>query len=183
DLREWGVWHKFGAAVRIGAGRHRIVARILDDVVAIRLMSLDGLPADVETDADPAPGYSVVPPLVLADPNPLSRIVANRRGSSPVDTWLGAMLAHFEGLDDVAAVALEPMVTPDDAGPLALEAAAASSRGDPLYPQDVRRRMEKTLRQRAVSRDPRLWVSRAWLALEEAEEKTLFESVDPMRRL
>lgn len=183
DLRDWGIWQKFGAAVRISEGRHRIVARVLDDVVAIRIVSLDGTPADVTTDSDPAPGYSVVPPIVLGDPNPLSHLVAAHKGVSPVETWLGAMLAHGEGLDDVAAVLLLPMVTPDDAGALALEAAAAATRGDPLYPQDVRRRMEKTLRQRAAKKDPRLWVSRTWLALEDAEEKGLFEGVDPLRKL
>ena len=183
DLREWGIWQKFGAAVRVNEGRHRIVARILDDVVAIRLVSPDGSAADIESDSDPAPGYSIVPPIVLPDPNPLSRLVSTRKGASPVETWLGAMLAHAEGLDDVAAVLLEPLASPDDAGALVLEAAAAATRGDPLYPQDVRRRMEKTLRTRAVKKDPRLWVSRTWLALEDAEEKGLFESVDPLRKL
>lgn len=183
DLREWGVWQRFGTAVHVGSGRHRVLARILDDSTAIRILEPDGRPADVPTDGDATRGYSIVPATPLADPNPLSEVVRTRAPASWLERWLGAALAQVEGLPDVAAVLLEPLVSPEDAGPLSLALAADGAPADPLYPEDVRRRNEKTLRERAVRRDPRLWESRAWLAYEEAGRKGLFEGVAPLTEL
>lgn len=183
DLREWGVWQRFGTAVHVGAGRHRLLARILDDSTAMRILEPDGRPADVQTDGDATRGYSIVPATPLADPNPLSEMVRTRAPSSSLARWLGAALAQVEGLADVAAVLLEPLVSPEDAGPLALDLAAEGAAADPLYPEDVRHRNEKALRERAVRRDPRLWESRAWLAYDEAVQKGLFEGVAPLKEL
>jgi tetratricopeptide (TPR) repeat protein len=183
DLREWGVWQRFGTAVHVGAGRHRVLARLIDDTTAVRILDLDGRPAGVETDGDASRGYSVVPAVKLADPNPLAEVVRTRDPSTNLERWLSAALAQVEGLPDVAAVLLEPFISPEDAAPLALDLAAAGARADPLYPDDVRHRNEKELRARAVRRDPRLWASRAWLAYEEAGQKGLFEGVAPLKDL
>ena len=52
-------------------------------------------------------------------------------------------------------------------------------KADPALPEDVRQRTEKELRARAVTADGRLWYSRAWLILDEAEQRGLVEGVDP----
>ena len=183
DLREWGVWQRFGAAVHVGAGRHRVLARVIDDSTAVRILEPDGRPAAVASDGEPTRGYEITPATALADPNPLSEIVRARAGRSNLERWLGAALAQVEGLPDVAAVLLEPLVAPEDAGALSLDLAAAAARSDPLYPEEGRRRNEKELRERAVKRDGRLWASRAWLAYEEASQKGLFEGVRPLEDL
>ena len=90
DLRQWGIWQKFGTLLRVGAGRHRVLARLMADGSSIRLLTPDGRPADVTTDADDSLGYSATPPVVLGDPNPIDTLVraaaavarATHRGSA-----------------------------------------------------------------------------------------------------
>jgi hypothetical protein len=47
DLRQWGVWQRFGAALHVGAGRHRVLARLMADGASVRLLTIDGRPAEV----------------------------------------------------------------------------------------------------------------------------------------
>ena len=183
DLRQWGIWQRFGAKVRVGPGRHRLLARLLNDSTSIRLLRVDGTPAGLETDVDPSRPYGLVPPVLLDNPNPLDRLVAAQKAGSPLEAFFAAHVADVDGLDDVATAFLEPFVEVDDAAPVALEAAAAFVRRDPLYPEEMRRRNERRLRERAVAKDPGLWYSRAWLAMDVAEQEALIEAVPPLRKL
>ncbi len=188
DLREWGVWQRFGTELHVGEGRHRVLARVITDGSSIRLLSPDGRPADVETDADDRLGYETAAPRVIGNPNVLDKLVTARaRGdevsASPLVLALSAFLAHVEGMDDVASVLMEPLVSPKDAAAVGLEQAALFVGGDAALPEDVRRRTEKELRGRAVAKDKRLWRSEAWLVIDDAEQRGLLEGVTPMRGL
>jgi tetratricopeptide (TPR) repeat protein len=189
DLREWGAWQKFGITVRVAAGRHRVLARVLTDGSSVRLLTTDGRPAGVETDGDDRLGYAVKPPMVIGDPNIIDALVRARAlavapaPAAAVDEALAASVAHIEGMDDVASVLIEPLVAPKDAAPVALEEAANFVKGDPALPEDVRQRTEKGLRTRAFARDPKLWRSRVWLIVDDAEQRGILEGVAPMRRL
>jgi tetratricopeptide (TPR) repeat protein len=188
DLRQWGVWQRFGVAVRVGEGRHRVLARLMTDGGSVRLLRLDGRPAEVSSDADDTKGYSLSAPQVLADPNPIEPLVqaAAQDGAEGIP-WLRAMLgayaAHIEGLDDVADVLSAPLVEPKDAAALALELASQFPGGDAALSSDLQQRNEKDLRTRAVAKDPRLWASRAWLILDEAKQAGVAEGVGPFRKL
>jgi tetratricopeptide (TPR) repeat protein len=187
DLRQWGVWQRFGAAVRVAGGRHRVVARLMTDGSSVRLLTLDGRPADVVWDTEEARGYSLAAPGVLPSPNPIEgmvRLAADGRAAEI--PWLravvGASAAHVEGLDDVADVVIAPLVDEHGAA-VALETAAQFVRGDPALSPDTQQRNEKELRTRAVARDDRLWVSRSWLVVDEAKQAGLAEGVVPLRKL
>ena len=183
DLRDWGVWQKFGAAIHVAPGRHRIVARLIDDQTVVRVLEPDGRPATVTADTKRDAPWAMVPPRVLDDPNPLAAIVAAEGTRSPLDAYLTSYLAHLEGLDDVANVILEPFVEPEDAAPFMLESAGSFANSDPIYPQEARHRRSRELLSRAAAKDDRLWFSRAWLALDDAEQKGAVDAVDPLRKL
>jgi len=183
DLRDWGVWQRFGAAVRVGEGRHRIVGRILADASTIRILNSDGTPAGVATDLNAALPYSSVPPTVLPDPNPISAIVAAGKASSPLEAMLASYLAHIEAIDDVAAALFAPYASPSDAAGVALDFGALYARGDAAFPEERRHRDERAMREHAAAKDDGLWYSRAWLALDSAEQKGLVEGVGPLRLL
>ena len=101
----------------------------------------DGTAAGVETDGDARAPYTIEPPQVLADPNPIDGIVrAAAKGNaslagSPVDATLAAYAAHAEQLDDVASALIAPLVEPQDAAAVALQMASAFVGEDPAYPQ------------------------------------------------
>jgi tetratricopeptide (TPR) repeat protein/Zn-finger nucleic acid-binding protein len=183
DLREWGVWQRFGVRVQIPAGRHRVVARLLNDGTTIRFLNPDGTPAAVKSDGAATLPYSVVPPQIIGDPNPIAEIVKKRSEPSPIRAFFAAYVAHVEGMDDVASALIDPAVTPDDAAAVALEFAAIYARGDNAFPDEARRRNERALRTRAIARDNRLWYSRAWLAIDTGEQKGGVDAVEPLRKL
>jgi cellulose synthase operon protein C len=189
DLRQWGVWQRFGVALHVGAGRHRVLARVISDGSSVRLLTPDGRAADVASDADDRIGYSAASPRIVGNPNVIDKLVQTEALSKddaatiPIDRVLAAFIAHTEGLDDVASVLMEPLVLAKDASAMALHEAALFVGGDPALPEEVRRRAEKGLRTRAFEKDPRLWRSRAWLIIDDAEQRGLVEGVTPMRRL
>jgi len=188
DLRQWGVWQKFGTLVRVSEGRHRVLARLMADGSSVRLLTPDGRPADVTTDADDHRGYSITPPRVIGDPNPIDAIALAAASGGASDTpWLRALLAayaaHIDGQDDVADVLVGPLVDPPDAAAVALELGAQFQGGDAALSPDVQQKNEKELRSRAVARDGRLWTSRSWLILEQAKQGGLAEGVRPFRQL
>jgi tetratricopeptide (TPR) repeat protein len=189
DLRQWGVWQRFGVALHVGAGRHRVLARVISDGSSVRLLTLDGRAADVASDADDRIGYTAATPRVIGNPNVIDELVQKRAtsqddaGVAPIDRVLAAFIAHIEGLDDAASVLIEPLVLAKDAAAMALHEAALFVGGDPALPEEVRRRSEKDLRTRALEKDPKLWRSRAWLIVDDAEQRGLVEGVTPMRRL
>jgi tetratricopeptide (TPR) repeat protein len=188
DLRSWGVWQQFGSAVRVGKGRHRVLARTLTDAGSIRLLNLDGTSARIETDTDARKPYGLEPAVVLADPNPIAGLVARARDGKPLEATplvaaLAAHAAHVDGLDDVATVLLSSAAGTKDAAPVALLMAAQYARGDVAFPDQVRRSTEKELYSRAASADPRLWYARAWLLIDDADQRGLVEAVEPLKKL
>src|SRR5262249_48286816 len=72
DTRQGGIWPRFGARLRLTAGRHRLLARVAGADTAIRLMTPQGLPLDATTSDDPTPPYNLVAPEIEPDPNPLA---------------------------------------------------------------------------------------------------------------
>jgi tetratricopeptide (TPR) repeat protein len=183
DLRAWGVWQRFGARVRLPPGRSRIVARVLGDNSSVRVLAGDGTATGVTFDVDGARAYSLEPPEVLASPNPIDALVTSQKPGSPVVAALGSYLAHIESMSDVASVLIEPLVAPEDAAPVALALGAGYARGDVALPDDMRQRTERELHSRAVKKDPGLWYSRAWLILDQTEQRGPIDAVEPLRTL
>jgi tetratricopeptide (TPR) repeat protein len=182
DLREWGVWQRFGSAVRVGAGRHRVLARVLNDAGSVRVLELDGTPAKVTFDVEAGRPYTLTQAQVLPSPNLLEPFVRERRASSPLVAILAAYAAHVESMDDVASVLVEPYIGPD-AAPVALMSAALYTRNDPALPPETRKLNEKSMHQRAAAKDDLLWYSKAWLLLDQAEQKGAVDIVEPFRKL
>jgi tetratricopeptide (TPR) repeat protein/transglutaminase-like putative cysteine protease len=187
DTRVWGIWGKFAVRLRLGRGRHRILARVGAPETSIRKTRPDGVPLAPESSTDARPTYGLVPPVVLDDPNVLGRFVQNG-GSLPVDDDLGrylaGYLAHVEEEDDVASVLLEPLVRdPSHATAASLAMAASFAEKDPIFPESDRHDLARDLRQRAASKDPELWWPKFWLALDEADKKGLPDAVEEVRKL
>jgi cellulose synthase operon protein C len=185
DPSEWGSWHKFGAAVHLPKGRHRIVARIVSDSTAIRIVNPDGTPSNLGTSGDDGSPYGLEKATALENPNPLRNIesYAPSKELAPVRRLLAASAAHADGMDDVAMWMLEPITNVGSAPGTALEAAAVFARSDASNTDDGRRRAEKLLHTRALERDTGLWYSHAWLSLEDGDQRGLAESVKPLRAL
>jgi tetratricopeptide (TPR) repeat protein len=188
DLRQWGVWQRFGGAVHVPKGRHRVLARVMNDAASVRLLELDGTAAKLETDTDGSKPYGVGAPKVLSDPNPISAIVAEAASGKtpPISALLTALAAHaawIDGLSDVAATLMTPLVTPKDAAGVSLLFAAQYARGDVAFPEQVRRISEKDFYARAFVVDPKLWYANAWLILDDADQRGIVEAVEPMRKL
>lgn len=188
DLRQWGVWQRFGGAVRLPKGRHRVLARVMNDAASVRILNLDGTAANLETDTNAERPYGVDRPAVLDDPNPISRIVdevakGHEPGLSPLFGALAAHAAWIDGLSDVASTLMQKTIEPKDAAPVALLFAAQYARGDVAYTDQVRRINEKELYTRAYSADPKLWYARAWLLLDDAEQRGPVEAVEPLKKL
>ncbi len=183
DMRQWGAWHRFGVQVQVKAGRHRLLARIMEPATSIRILDPNGVAADLPTDTDARRLYTLSKPEILADPNPLDDILASRRPLDPLARFLSSEIAHIEAMDDVASSMLEPLVTPPDAAPIALEFAAVYARGDVARASDVRRADEKSFRARALARDPGLWATGAWIALNQQDERALINAIEPLRKL
>jgi tetratricopeptide (TPR) repeat protein len=188
-LEDWGSWQRFGAQVRVSAGRHRIVARVLGAMASVRILNPDGTAAGVAVDAAPNAPYSMIRPRPLADPNPIdiftreAAVGHDVARDAPVESALAAYAAHSEQLDDVAATLLGPLVDPPDAAPLALELASEFCSGDPSLSQDVRASRERALRERALAADPSLWHSRLRSVMDAAHNQGLAEAVVPLQLL
>jgi cellulose synthase operon protein C len=187
---DWGSWQRFGAHISVHDGRHRVVARALTPATSVRFLEPDGTGAGVATDADPGPPTTVVPPQVLADPNPVDGFVraavAGERlavASDPVASALAAYAAHVDQMDDVASALIGPFVESEDAAPLALEMASAFVAADPAFPEDARSPRARALRSRALARDPELWRARLMTIVGDAEQRGPAEGVDPLRAL
>jgi tetratricopeptide (TPR) repeat protein len=185
---DWGSWQRFGAHIALGEGRHRIVARTLTSMASIRILNPDGTSAHVATSDDPAPPVSLDPPRLLTNSNPIDEIVQSvAHGSSaalpPIDAFLVAHAAHADQLDDVASTIAEPLVKPPDAAPFALEMAAVFVASDPASPDDVKASRARSLRDRAVARDPLLWRARATSIVDGLDQRSPAEAVDPLRAL
>jgi tetratricopeptide (TPR) repeat protein len=188
-MDDWGSWQRFGAHVSVGGGRHRVLARTLTPAASVRLLNPDGTPAGLPTDGDFRAPYGVDPPILLPDPNPLDAIVSRAgRGdassaTAPIDAALAAFGAHVEQMDDVASTLIEPLVGGEDAAPFALQLAAMFVTGDASLPEEGRGPRARTMRDRALARDGRLWRARLMNILDDAEQHGPAEAVDPLRVL
>ena len=182
DPGDWGSWQRFGAAVAVKEGRHRVLARVPGVLASVRVLSSDGSAAGVDTDANAEVPYALEAPTVLADPNPIASLVASPSSASPIQAFLAASAAHNEGLDDVAAVLMEPLVGATGA-PVALVSAAEYAQGDPAMPDDVKQRNAKSYRTAALKKDSKLWAARMALSLEDAAQRGPAEAIDPIRKL
>jgi tetratricopeptide (TPR) repeat protein len=186
---EWGSWQRFGSHVRVGDGRHRLVARTLTAAASVRVLKPDGTSANVTSVGDPTFPTAYAPPQVLSDPNPIDAIVGALVGgrtnffSTPIEAFLAASAAHADQLDDVASAIADPLVKPPDAGALSLEMAASLTAGDPALPDDVRGARSRSLRERAIARDPLLWRARAATITDNLDQRGPAEAIDPMRAL
>jgi tetratricopeptide (TPR) repeat protein len=190
DRGQWGIWPRFGARVRLGGGRHRILARIGGPETAIRLLTPSGTPLAIEASDDPTPPYALVPPERRPDPNPIEPFLTAlgvprqpgtppgppRDVDDPIARYLAAYLAHIEGQEDVSAVLIEPLVKNIDiATAQALAIQAVYLEKDPIFPEGDARDLARDLRARAVAKDSELWWPRLWLTLDEADKKGLPE--------
>lgn len=173
DTRVWGVWPKFGARLRLGPGRHRVLARIAEPETSLRILRPDGAPSDVKAGIEAGGAYGTSGAEPVGDPNVLGRYLEGGRLRAPgdeVEAYLAAYVASLEGQADVASVLIEPLVANrDKATGLALATAANYAEKDPIYPQNMSRDLAKLMRVRAAERDPKLWWPRLWLAAEAAD--------------
>ncbi len=187
DPRKWGIWQKFGVAVRLPAGRHRVLARSVAPETSMRVLKLDGTPSDVKTSADPSAPYSLAKPRVLNDPNALSKFVRRGRIVGPRDDvlrFVAAELSYIEGQNDVATMLLEPLIkSPKRATGPALMAAANYAERDPILGDAKSRDLTLELRRRAGKKDSALWRVQMALALAEIEQKGATAAVRRLRKL
>jgi cellulose synthase operon protein C len=187
DLRNWGVWPKFGVAVRLPAGRHRLLARIDSPRTSIRLLTPDGRPANVVTSTDPAPPYALTSPEITGEPNLLMRYLGRGGVVDPGDDLVRALasyLAYTEGQADVASVMLDPLVNnPARATGAMLTQASLFAERDPLFGRKQTQDLVHELDQRAVARDPGLWEPALSLALWQSEHASPSEAVRRLEQL
>jgi tetratricopeptide (TPR) repeat protein len=175
DVRVWGIWPKFGVALQLPAGRHRVLWKVSDPSAALRVVGLDGKPAKVRTSTDDRAGYDLVPPEVGPDPNELMRYVRPDGVEDPADEltrFVAAHMAHQEGQADVASVLFEPFVEDTQtATGLALTTAAGYVADDPIYDETQSRDLVHELELLAAKRDPGLWYPRFRNIVWEAGQK------------
>jgi len=182
DEGDWGSWLRSGVRLRLGAGRHRLVARLGRAETSIRVLGVEGTPAHVVASTDERVPYVLESPTVGLDPNPLEPFlraagVAPSAGAAHAleeDAfglrYVAAALASSDGHRDVGGVLLAPLVEPRDATPVALARAAELVDGDPIFTAENGRTLARDLHARAAEGDPGLWASRLWLTLDRAAE-------------
>ena len=187
DPRKWGVWPKFGAGVRFGAGRHRVLARLGDAATSIRVLYPNGRPFPASTSIDPAPGYSLIPPELTEDPNVLMAYLRDGRAIDPGDDllrFIAAYLANVEGQSDVANVLLEPLLAkPEQATGPTLDLTALFTENDPIFDTTQVRDLVRELHERAVAKDKALWQPRLSLALWQMERSGKAEAAREVKAL
>lgn len=187
DPRHWGEWPRFGVSLWLGAGRHRLLARLDEPTTSIRVMHPDGRPLEVAASTEGSLPYLLSPPRQTGEPNLVSRFVKDGQVLPPPDLLtrvLVAYLAFAEGQGDLAAALLEPLVAdlPRTTGPSLLLSALFTDR-DPVYDDTQRRDLARELQERALAADPELWQAALSLAWWRAEQEGLAQAVAPLRAL
>ena len=199
DPRDFGSKMSSDVALRLGPGRHRVVARLVSPETVIRLTDLGGRPLGVASSADPSKPIALEPPRVLPSRHPLAPFFASSgvklpRGvvapasaldaQAPVLRFMAAELAHLEQQHDVATVFMEPLVKePTRATPIALAHAAMYIAEDPIFAQNDARDLALDFRRRAVDKDARLWFPQLWLMLDAATKQGEKDQLAPLAQL
>ena len=187
DPRTWGVWPKFGVALRLGAGRHRLLARLSEGRTLLRALRLDGTPLEARASVEAGGPYELAAPELLGDPNDLMRFIGPGGVSGDPDDvtrFIAAELAHLEGEDDVASVLMQPLTAPPDrATGASLAGLADWVQGDPLAGRSEASDQSRSLQTAAIAKDAGLWRPQLGLALAKASGGNLAEAVAPLELL
>ena len=187
DLRQWGIWPRFGVQVDLGAGRHRIVASLGAPETSIQLTDPQGVPVAFEASIDAAMPYALQAPKVTEEPNLVSRFIRDNNIVDPGDDFLrfaAAYLANLEGQGDIANVLFEPLVKePEHASGPALLLSADFTRSDPIFGDEQKRDLVHELHLRAAKKDNRLYSARLELALWDGEQSGLSRTVRKLEDL
>ena len=187
DVRNWGVWPRFGVLVHLKQGRHRVVARIGEPSTSIRLLRPDGVPSGIVASKDTDAPYEITPPEVVGSVNVLEHWIKNGDVVDPGDDvtrLIAAFMAHVESSDDVASVLTAPLIEKVERAPGAtLSFAALFTEDDPIFEASQASDLVRELHERAVKKDPALWASRLSLAMGQAEKKGAEEAVPALERL
>ena len=187
DPTTWGVWPKFGVALRLGAGRHRVLARLAEGRTLLRALRLDGTPLEVHASMEASAPYALGLPQLLDDPNDLMRFIGPGGVSGNPDDvtrYIAAELAHLEGEDDVASVLMKPLTDPAErATGMSLAGLADWVQGDPLVGRSEASDQSRALQTAAVAKDPALWRPQLGLAISKASGGNLADAVAPLEEL
>jgi cellulose synthase operon protein C len=174
DTRTFGIWPKFGVRVRLESGRHRLLAKTNSPRSSIRIVTPEGLPANLETSVEAAAPYSLRHPALGAEPNVVSRYIENGRLRVPEDPLLRfavASLAEEEGQSDIASLLIEPNIKKlEQATGTSLLLAARFAERDPLYAEGQARDVIRGLHEKAKAKDPNLWEPTLALLLFQADQ-------------
>lgn len=188
NVSDWGTWPRFGTALHLSAGRHRLLARLTEPVTSILLLRSDGVPLPhVTTSEDASAPYTSSAPTRLADANLLMRYVTPtgvRAPGSTLERVLAASMAHEEGQDDLASVLLEPLLKdPGLASGPTLDLAGAFAAGDPLFNTSQAEDLVRELSQRALDKDPELWKPSLAVVTTRADSQGLPDTAAALREL
>lgn len=187
DPRTWGVWPKFGAHIRLGPGRHRLLAKVAGPETFFRVLNPDGTPANLTLSTDASAPYVTRAPEIVSDPNLLSKYLAEGRAAPPKDdleAYLASYIASVEGQYDVANVLMEPLIKdPERATALSLANAAVYTEKDPIFPESEARDLARGLREKASQKDPALYGLRIALAIDQAEKGDIPGAVKKTRAM
>jgi tetratricopeptide (TPR) repeat protein len=187
DVRNWGVWPRFGVLLHLTQGHHRVVARIGEPSTSIRLLRPDGVPSGIAASEDADAPYEITPPEIIGSANVLERWIRNGDAVDPGDDvtrLVAAFMAHVESSDDVASVLTAPLIEKIERAPGAtLSLAALFAEDDPIFEASQASDLVRELHERAVKKDPKLWVSRLSLAMGKAEKKGPEEAVPDLEKL
>ncbi|HEX4339400.1 MAG TPA: hypothetical protein VH062_26015 [Polyangiaceae bacterium] len=187
DVRNWGVWPRFGVMLHLKQGHHRVVARIGEPSTSIRLLRPDGVPSGIVASTSSDAPYEITPPEVIGSANVLERYISHGDVADPGDDvtrLIAAFMAHVESSDDVASVLTAPLIEKIERAPGAtLSFAALFADDDPIFEASQASDLVRELHERAVKKDPGLWASRLSLAMGQAEKKGAEEAVPALERL
>ncbi|MCH2108096.1 MAG: hypothetical protein MK135_02115 [Polyangiaceae bacterium] len=193
DIRQWGVWPRFGTEVRLAPGRHRLLWKSADPSSSLRIMQSDGRSAlaeeGVQTTDEINQGYSRTPPLEVRDPNRLMRYIAtNDNAPAPISSsflrYIVASLTLVDGQPDVASVLAAPLIEDGEAATgLSLAFAAELVGADPIYDRSQTRDLQHELEARAVGHDAQLWFPQLKLVVWKASQEGPASAVVPMQEL
>jgi tetratricopeptide (TPR) repeat protein len=187
DPRTWGVWPKFGVQLRLGKGRHRVLARLSEARTLLRALGPDGTPLSASASTEAAAAYALEAPQPLADPNDLMAFIGPEGVSgSPDDVtrFIAAELAHLEGEDDVASVLMTPLTEPaEKATGASLASLAEWVPNDPVVARSDASDKSRGLYAAAVAKDAELWRAQLGLALAKANAGSLADAALPLREL